>query len=200
MSEAAITRYAPTPGSIAERLIKVINQHPSGIRTHELSELAGDVKPENVSGILATAVKHGLITVCSVIKPGTRQSTKEYRTGPGMEHASEKTLKPMKSTVIPVRSAEAPIIDKPLPKADAYTHQPKAELPPSLPHMPIRVRKPDPILPKTASYQISGKLGLSIDHDASLCISTDEDVVELSPSQVLALGDFLHATEGLWRP
>jgi hypothetical protein len=43
-------------------------------------------------------------------------------------------------------------------------------------------------------------LYLSITQQCVLMIGNEENVIELSAEQVLELGDFLHATEGLWRP
>jgi hypothetical protein len=44
------------------------------------------------------------------------------------------------------------------------------------------------------------ELMLSIDQDAALYINTENKDMRLTPQQVLALGDFLHATQLLWRP
>lgn len=41
---------------------------------------------------------------------------------------------------------------------------------------------------------------ISLDDDGSLLLSNEDGVLELGIDQVLRLGDFLHATEGVWRP
>ena len=44
------------------------------------------------------------------------------------------------------------------------------------------------------------ELEVQLSHDATLIIATVEGVLELTPEQTLTLGDFLHATQGVWRP
>jgi hypothetical protein len=43
-------------------------------------------------------------------------------------------------------------------------------------------------------------IDISMDHRATLVIATCEGELELTPAQTLTLGDFLHATQGVWRP
>lgn len=46
------------------------------------------------------------------------------------------------------------------------------------------------------------KLRLAIDQDGSLQLGDDTDPAQFVflPEQVLQLGDFLHGTQGIWRP
>jgi len=46
------------------------------------------------------------------------------------------------------------------------------------------------------------KLRLAIDQDGSLQLGDDTDPAQFvfPPEQVLQLGDFLHGTQGIWRP
>jgi hypothetical protein len=48
--------------------------------------------------------------------------------------------------------------------------------------------------------QYSSAIDITIDQRGTLTIGTVEDIIELDSAQVLALGDFLHATQGVWRP
>lgn len=52
----------------------------------------------------------------------------------------------------------------------------------------------------TPQASAGNDLGVSLDQDGSIVISTPEDVIELTPDQTRALGDFLALTEGIWRP
>ena len=53
---------------------------------------------------------------------------------------------------------------------------------------------------KVLLVDMRSELMLSIDQSCALQISNDEGIMELDHDQVMALGDFLHATRGLWRP
>jgi hypothetical protein len=43
-------------------------------------------------------------------------------------------------------------------------------------------------------------IDISLDHRGTLVIATCEGELELNADQTLALGDFLQATQGVWRP
>ncbi len=61
-----------------------------------------------------------------------------------------------------------------------------------------RVRlKTEPAARKASAGDV---LRISLDDDGSLLLSNEDGVLELGIDQVLRLGDFLHATEGVWRP
>ena len=71
--------------------------------------------------------------------------------------------------------------------------------PPGPKHTPA----PKPILPPSAKPMPTGKLGYSIHDGGALTIYLNDgmsDPLELDADETLALGDFLHATQGLWRP
>lgn len=61
-----------------------------------------------------------------------------------------------------------------------------------------RVRlKTEPAARKASAGDV---LRISLDDDGSLLLSNEDGVLELCIDQVLRLGDFMHATEGVWRP
>lgn len=71
--------------------------------------------------------------------------------------------------------------------------------PPSPKHTPA----PKPILPPSAKPLPTGKLGYSMHDGGALTIFLNDgmsDPLDLDAAETLALGDFLHATQGLWRP
>ena len=75
---------------------------------------------------------------------------------------------------------------------------------------PKRTPTPKPILPPSAKdipacqpHMPTGKLGYSIHDGGALTIYLNDgmsDPLELDADETLALGDFLHLTQGLWRP
>jgi hypothetical protein len=68
---------------------------------------------------------------------------------------------------------------------------------------PKRTPAPKPILPPSAKPMPTGKLGYSIHDGGALTIYLNDgmsDPLELDADETLALGDFLHQTQGLWRP
>jgi hypothetical protein len=216
--------YTPTPGSKAEQLIDCLQRNPGAMRTTELAEHTG-IEAANIPALLGTAVEHGLVTVCKIIQPGTRPGN-EYRIGPGF-NTNRPTLKPTKPTIIPVREHEGKVIDKPLPKpATPRPIYPASQAQPEVanntgsdpqavtsrpaevavaapvkqeatPEPKVKVRELGPASRKAPA---GNEINIVIDQDAAVTIILDdEQYFELTPQQVLAVGDFFHATKNLWR-
>jgi hypothetical protein len=212
--------YTPTPGSKAKQLIDVLQRNPGAMRTKELEAFTG-IPHENIPSLLATAVEHGLVTVCKIIQPGTRPGN-EYRIGPGF-NTNRPTLKPTKPTIIPVREHEGKVIDKPLPKPatprpiyPASQAQPEVanntgsdpQVATSLPaEVAVAAIKATPkpkakvreLGPAAQTVSAGNDVGIQIDNLGVLTIATEETVIELEPLQVLVLGDFMSKSEGIWR-
>lgn len=199
--------YTPTPGSKSASLINALREAGRAMRTQELSDVTG-VPAENVHGLLDTAVKHGAVTCCKIEIVGNKRAIKEYRIGPGMPSKIDRQeYKPQKQTILPVRPPEAPIVDKPWPPR--ITPEPDMVIPPPLTlgeklKRAINPPRPDPIMPPSARrHPATGKLGFTIDDGGTLTIYLNDgmsDPLTLDNDETLALGDFLHATTGIWRP
>lgn len=56
--------------------------------------------------------------------------------------------------------------------------------------------------PAPARAPAGDVLRMSIDQDGALQMGDEDDPARwvFTPAQVLALGDFLHGTQGVWRP
>ncbi len=77
-----------------------------------------------------------------------------------------------------------------------HTPAPQPKWPPS-----AQAERPDEVAIHAAPP--TGKLGFSIHDGGELTIYANDcerELLVLDPDETLALGDFLHLTEGLWRP
>jgi hypothetical protein len=54
-----------------------------------------------------------------------------------------------------------------------------------------------PAAPKASA---GNDVKIIIDQDGAISIYCDEYTIDLTPAQALAVGDFFHATQALWRP
>jgi hypothetical protein len=199
-------KYVPRPGSQAETLVKLILAAEGSLRTGDLVKASG-ISSQSIHGCLEAAISNGLITCCKVTVGN--EIMREYRAGPGMPHATEKPLaKPLQGRpVIPVRSQETHPVDTPSTDQPAVSHNtgnvPRESRPPA---EHIVAEKPPaavtPLTPPAGNVPWpESRIGMHITDDAELAIFVEDEVpLYLSTAQTVALGDFLHATQALWRP
>jgi len=127
--------YTPKPGSQAETLVKAILKAGT-IRTPALAEVTAAPAGNHNSQLLA-AVSAGLITHCMVTADNGKEM-REYRAGPGLPNG----FKPLDLNKTRIAgspqlarsggTAQAPVIDKPLPAANT-TNKPNASKPKASP-------------------------------------------------------------------
>lgn len=211
----------PDPTSKPSRALAILEKHPRGLRAAELAEALG-VEPKQITSILSGAVDRGDVLACDVTT-GEGRKTREYRLAVAAGHAAPPNSqafslhrRPAGNPIVPRPPAEfheARLARGQHPAAPAEQHaqpavaqntgspgpQPSGRLPavaravalgpaaPSAPRAGTETPGPD-------------EIGLQLDNDGGLVIATEEDVLALNPAQVLALGDFLAQTEGVWRP
>lgn len=215
---------APRTTTKAEALVRIIeglgteiSGQPKGIRSRELAERAG-VSQANLCNYLAPHVKSGRVAVArvDVIKNGSTYSTNEYRKGCGVPQPDFKPLRTSGLTatrmVVTRIAAAAPA---PQPAVGQNTGSQRLEpsslkTPPGAPADTARTIEPTPpavqerrgMGPAPVLPVAGAALRLAINQDGELQLGDEEDPARyvFTPGQVLALGDFLHATEGVWRP
>jgi hypothetical protein len=219
--------YKPTPGSKTEKLVNAVLKSERPIRSNALAEITG-IEKSLVTSSLIAAVKAGLVTACKVTVPGTPPQM-EYKAGPGMPRTGETPLKTALAgnPVIPVREAERKTIETPFyltppehPIASSSNAQPAVASNTGSPRDVVSSEKssasaravanktPRAVLPISATTEACdvgglGTLGFSIDDGGELTIYLNDgmsDPLVLDSDETLALGDFLHCTEALWRP
>lgn len=202
------------------------NFNPVAIRSPELAA-ACQIPVTHVSALLNPCVKDGRVVMCKVT-PAHGRPVNEYRLGPGVPPPEHRPLNTRKAGAalgqpgkpLPV-TRKAPALSTPKPAEPATPQlvgQPKAGVgqnpastqsdPASAERRAVAEKAPAPMPerrgmgPAPASVLACDVMRLSIDQDGRLQIGDDEDPAryEFNPAQVLELGDFLHATQGLWRP
>lgn len=204
------------------------NFNPVGIRTKALAEVSG-VPANSISVLLTPHVNSGRLCVCKITVPGSPPQN-EYRKGIGVPMPEFKPLNTRKAGIAlgtpahrggtakaPPLSTPAPVVTaivpptfiKPQPAVGSNTGS-AIPVPPAsagdravaagqaTPKPAARARlKEEPAATKASA---GDALRINIDDDGTLIIATAEDVIELDIDQALRLGDFMHATQGVWRP
>ena len=182
--------------SRATRALEILKQHPTGIRSAELARALG-VETKQVHGSIASLVRNGDVISCKVTL-GDGTETVEFRLAAdsGMPAPPNPQAFSLKR-----RAAGNPIIPRPSEVGPALgSERPTAPAAPAGPP-PEASRKPAPARPEAKPPRPGGEaLDLQLDQDGGLIVSNDETTLALNPAQVLALGDFLRMTEGVWRP
>ena len=196
------------PASKPSQALAILGKHPRGLRAAELAEALG-VEPKQIASIMSGAVGRGDVLACDVTN-GEGRKTREYRLAVAAGHAAPPNPQAFS---LHRRPAGNPIVPRP-PAEFHEARLAKGEDPagPDEQHAQPAVAKntgspgpqPSGRLPAVAraGTETPGpdEIGLQLDNEGALIIATEEDVLALNPAQVLALGDFLHATEGVWRP
>jgi hypothetical protein len=166
------------------------NGLPIGIRTVALAAKTG-VPANSIQMLLATHVASGRLCVCKVSVPGA-PAQNEYRRGAGVPPPIHTPLKPARAGADIGRPA------KPLPAAAPSAAAGTRPAPAPTPDASHALKKRAGGVKDSAG----GAMRLSIDQDGTLQMGDADDPARwvFTPAQVLALGDFLHATQGVWRP
>jgi hypothetical protein len=169
-----------------EQAIAAIKQLGGQARTAQIIAVSG--MPHNsVPGALQKALARGDVVACKV-KTSSGNESMEYRIGSGVPDSFR-----------PLNTGRRVSFGNRMPSAGAPPAAPVnsivrsyAEDVAALPRKPAA---------RTVATRNDEGIAIEINSDASLRIVKGGNVsLMLNPEQVLALGDFLHATEGLWRP
>ncbi len=201
---------------VIEGLGKDKNDRPIGIRTRALSEASG-VPTNSIQALLTPHIESGRLVVCKITAPG-QITQNEYRAGPGMPPPGFTPLKtkragitlghPGKPLPVTTPAPEWPVLT---PKA-ASTPATKAAIEPPVFLKPKKAApaadastvptNPTPSPTRRQRQPINTLLRLAINQDGELQLGDDADPARwvFPPEQVLQLGDFLHETQGIWRP
>lgn len=201
---------------------------PKSIRTPELCRLTG-ITANNLGRAIQPLIDQGKVIMCKITRPGPGGSVKEFRLGAGMVQAGQVPLNPRRAGIahgaptkpLPV-TTPAPKVSTPAPdvceipvpvfkrahpavasnSGSSATGSPTTTPSPGVPAVAAKATpKPTRHSPAAAS-EGDVRLRLSIDQDGALQIGDDDDPARyiFNPEHTLAIGDFLHLTQGVWRP
>lgn len=182
----------PKPDTRRARALDIIAHHPRGIRSAELAAQLG-VPTKQVHAAVAPLIDDGQVVSCKVTTEAGE--TVEFRAAEGAGMAAPRRDK--RAFTIKRRPAGQPIVPRaPETFEDAEAMRERAAA--------LRQDAPTPASPaRTAATPTSSAIvieGMSLDQDGALALRLDDGAeLRLAPEGVLALGDFLHATEGVWR-
>lgn len=166
--------------SKVEQLMAVIRKHPQGIRTDQLRQESG--LSENVSALLADAVKRGDLYVCKVSQEG-KPPTNEYRIGGGVPVPDFKPLKVGKPVSVAHRTVGAE-------QAKAKLSETSTAAPKEAPAVSTK--------PKRRAFAVDGALDIRIEEDGTLTIANVDSEIELNAEHAARLGRFMANTVGVW--
>jgi hypothetical protein len=201
---------------------------PIGIRTTALAEATG-VPVNSIQMLLEPAVKNGTLVVCKITNAKGVQE-REYRAGPGVPPPEFKPLKvkPAWPDLTRPAARKAPLTPLSTPKPDTAPivtpvfikptqpevveqakETPAAEARPPMRAAPAVAAQatPKPAAgaelkkePAARKASAGDDVRIGINAEGTLVIAIDDESLELDIYQTLKLGDFLHATQGVWRP
>lgn len=183
----------PRPGTKTAAAIDYIEKHP-GARSREISDACG-MAIESVATSLAPWVTNGTLICCKVERPGA-PTQNEYRMGSGIQPRTSvpemraRTPQPRVGQNIGRVSLGTLLPETSLPEGHAVAAAPSPAVP------PVATK------PGRAGARDVNEITLSMDDEGRLTMRITDgqsDPLRLSAQETLALGDFLHATEGLWR-
>ena len=182
------------------------NNRPIGIRTSELAAKTG-VATNGIQAMLAPHVASGRLCVCKVTAPG-KSPQNEYRRGAGVPRPDFRPLAAKQPAPHRATTPQAQVGNSASRHAGAPLETPPAVSAATAPGTSSeQTPKPDAGAalkkePATRKASAGDVLRLSIDQDGTLQMGDDADPARwvFTPAQVLAIGDFLHATERVWRP
>lgn len=184
------------PDSRRAHALDVIKRHPRGIRSAELAAALG-IATKQIHASVAPLIRSGEVVSCKVTTD--QGETVEFRLG----HAAGTPMPKGNSRAFVVnarRAAGNPIVPRPKEQfrpAEGVA-QPAGEALPKV--LPVGDTHPA----QAVRHSHDGRIvlrGVSLDSDAHLRLAFDDgSTLLLDPAGVLTLGDFLHATEGVWRP
>jgi hypothetical protein len=206
--------YTPRHGSNAEKAVNILRQHNRAMRTPEIAEISGMSLIE-IGSALEAPVKHGLVTVCKITN-AAGSKTSEYRIGSGVPMVSQGSYQPGKKLVTAIQRP-TPIMPKPAQPAvasalDVRSQSNTGSDPQVATSLPAEVAvaaikaTPKPkakvreLGPASQTASAGNDVKIIIDQDGAVSLYNDEFTIDLTPAQALAVGDFFHATQDLWRP
>jgi hypothetical protein len=168
-----------------EQCIAAIKQLGGQARTTQITEITG-ITVQGISGALHKALARGAVVACKVTT-SNGGTMNEYRIGSGQPD----TFRPLNTGRRVSFNSRQTTAGAPL-KSVAKPFCTTSESTPQL----TTAKKI-----RTVAQSNGGGISVNINSDASVRIYKEgAGSMLLNPDQVLALGDFLHATEGLWRP
>lgn len=178
------------------RALEILQRHPTGIRSAALAKALG-IETKQVHGAIASLVRNGDVISCKVTL-GDGTETVEFRLAAG---AGMPAPPNPQAYSIRRRAAGNPIIPRPSEVGPALgSERPAGAAAPAAPP-PEAAPKPAPARTEATQPRTGREaLDLQLDQDGGLIVANDETTLALNPAQVLALGDFLRMTEGVWRP
>lgn len=192
--------YHPQPNSRRAQALEVIRAHPRGIRSAELAAALG-IPTKQVHASVAPLIHSGEVVACKVTTDAGE--TVEFRTGAAsgtpMPRGESKAF-----TINAKRAAGNPIVPRPREEYRAAEGR-LAELAAGAPAVAAQIVESAAGCSFSVPLAPSGtgkvrRISLDADARLSLHFADGDLVVTIAPESVLALGDFLHATEGVWRP
>jgi hypothetical protein len=212
-----IREYAPKPGTHSEIAYLCVKNAGRAIRSPEIAEHTG-LTIAQVGSALDAAVMHGLVTMCKV-KHANGAHMNEYRVGSGLPLASHGELKPAKRADPPLRRPvgsvpPAPLLTQQIAQPEVAhntgidasvsrvdTAPPPAEGIDVAPKPQAKPPKPNRKAAETAKPAGNDKkrISLVIDSDGTVSLTVPGTTINLSPMQSSALGEFMTATERLWK-
>ncbi len=183
----------PKPNSMPDKAIAYIRQQGTA-RARQIADAIGS-NTNSILTMLAPYVSSGDLICCKVTTFGTPPQN-EYRIGSG--------IRPLTQTPELGTSKPQPTVGKNIGRVSSGTLLPDRASPEG--HAVAPAPRPDvsPLAtqPGRAGARDENDFALSIDDDGRLSITrhtAPADPLRFSAAETMALGDFLHATEGLWR-
>jgi hypothetical protein len=200
--------------------------NPMGIRTAALADATG-VPRKSIQQLLDPYIKSGALVACMITGP-SGQREREYRLGGGVPPPEFTPMKPAKNpwtdltrpaprpNAAPstpsgdVGGIETPTLIKAQPavaknSGSMAIGMPSANPSPEAPAVAAKATpEPTPraaLKKEPAAVKASaGDVRIGINDSGTLVIAMGEDSITLDVDQAVKLGDFLHATQAVWRP
>jgi len=176
--------------SLSQRILAFLRENPESTAA-EIAKAIDDIQ----DGDHAARLIHGLYRAGKVLRGEARPYRYVCADAPGLTDVPRAEIAPAQPEVAANNTGRArPELDAAQSSAGARAaakHAPEGH-------------------PSGAAFDLSEAMArtlppgeaidISLDHRGTLVIATCEGALELSAEQTLALGDFLQATQGVWRP
>jgi len=228
-NKSAATDKVPTKVDRLIDAINKLNRAKVPARTPILSQETG-IPQSSIGGLLQGPENRGDVTSCLVTDMASGRHMREYRIGPGvaMDFKPLKTggrstpqlalratgngvpplPKPVKTEkknpiVHPFLAGTMPDVKEvpPKPEVGQNTGSAGSATPMGIPPSEARAVANQPARTEIRSAGRGDDFKIVIDQDGAVsCYDSTGFTVDFTPTQTLALGDFLHLTENLWRP
>ena len=198
-------KRGPNAQTLLDAITQAHNAGAAGITSTELAKKTG-IEAGNIGGFLRQDIEDGRILIRKVKASRGRQNEYRLASGPVKPFAAPGTwFAP--AAVVPDPSAKTNRSSKQAAQPEV-ANTGSASLRSSYPPRGCAVaEKPPTVSPKGATPSVGNEginpspgYHITLNSEGCLDITADKSKVCLNPDQVLALGDFLHATQGVWRP